>query len=59
MTLHERIREMLEYNPDTGEFRWKKNVCNVKRGSIAGSKLRKGYLNIRVDRKQYLAHRLA
>lgn len=53
------VREMLHYDPITGVFTWKKDVGNVKAGAVAGSKVKKGYLLIRLRRKQYLAHRLA
>ena len=64
MITQERLKEVLEYNPETGDFVW----CElprrgVKSGSIAGSKLPNnsgnGYLAIRVDSKLCMAHRLA
>ena len=54
------LRELLDYNPDTGIFSWKVNRSNVKAGSIAGCvRLPGGYLVIRLFKKLYLAHRLA
>src|SRR3569623_1263526 len=54
-----RLRDHLQYDPSTGAFRWRVNICNVKAGAIAGSRVKKGYLHIRFDKKSYLAHRLA
>ena len=57
---HDRLLELLEYNPDTGIFIWKVNRKRLaKAGSIAGSINGKGYIQISVDGKLYLAHRLA
>jgi hypothetical protein len=53
------LRELLSYNPESGELRWK-----VKRGrttgvnSIAGSVDRKGYLAVKVSGETYRAHRI-
>jgi len=54
-----RTRALLDYDPLTGFFRWRVNVANVKSGTITGSKTKKGYLLIRVDKKARSAHRLA
>ena len=53
------IKEILDYNPDTGEFRWLISPStNVSIGDIAGCNKR-GYISIRRNRKTYYAHRLA
>ena len=57
----ERLHELLNYDPDTGQFIWKvKPANNIKAGDIAGS-LGKvtGYYRIRVDGAVYCSHRLA
>jgi HNH endonuclease/AP2 domain len=56
----ERLREVLEYNPESGVWVWK--VANSRRapaGKIAGSLDNNGYVVIRIDRAIYKAHRLA
>lgn len=56
MLTQERLKEVLHYDPDTGVFTWKK----YRVGTVAGH-IHKGhgYLTIGVDKKVYLAHRLA
>ena len=56
----ERLRELLSYDPATGVFRWKvKKAQRINVGDIAGSLNSKGYLLIRIDNRNYRAHRLA
>jgi hypothetical protein len=60
----ERLRELLDYSAETGEFRWKKNLKGgVRAGAAAGCVDRRSggvaYIRIRVDGKIYHAHRLA
>jgi hypothetical protein len=59
-----RLREVLDYNPDTGVFTWKVTYKNTKAGDVAGAIFRnKGkhtyYVMICVDSKHYRAHSLA
>jgi hypothetical protein len=50
---------LLAYNKDTGIFYWIKSRGTKKAGSIAGCITHDGYWTIRINRKHYLAHRLA
>jgi hypothetical protein len=54
------LKEVLEYNPDTGVFiRVKSNSPSVKVGDVAGTYDYKGYIAIKINYKLYKAHRLA
>lgn len=61
------LHSVLDYNPKTGEFRWKwrdtmpLNWNNRRSGTIAGSKMDNGYIAIAIaiDKTDYKAHRLA
>lgn len=57
----ERIDSLLSYNPERGVFYWKVSPCKrLKIGSEAGClNKRNGYIQIGVDGKIYLAHRIA
>jgi hypothetical protein len=56
----ERIRELFDFDPESGTFVRRVRVANQKAGTrIKGAPLRTGYLVIRVDGAAYVAHRLA
>lgn len=60
MLTAERAREVLDYNPKTGEMLWRISRKSVVAGTKAGSiDPDTGYLRIRIDYKLYYAHRLA
>ena len=60
MLTQARLKELIKYEPDTGNFIW---IAPTRRrivfGSIAGCLMNGGYWHIRIDAKKYLAHRLA
>jgi len=58
MTPH-RLRELLVYNPCTGEFRWRVTRLKAKAGKIAGCFKEGGYRVIKIEGKLYRASRLA
>ena len=56
----ERLREVLDYDPQTGIFIWKVRLSkNVPPGREAGKVGVTGYRYVRVDKLDYLAQRLA
>jgi len=56
----ERLRELLHYDPTSGEFTWKiTRNSRLRSGMRAGSVRPSGYVNLGVQGKLYLAHRLA
>lgn len=61
MLTQNKLKQALDYNPETGVFIWK--VARGTRtdliGSVAGTKHHKGYREIEIDSKAYMAHRLA
>lgn len=55
----ERLKDLLGYDPGTGIFTRVVKVSNFNEGDIAGCLRPDGYLQISVDDRRYLAHRLA
>ena len=53
------LREVLEYNQDTGIFTWKISRYKNKIGTIAGSFSSQKYWRIKIKGEECLAHRLA
>lgn len=55
-----RLREVLNYDPETGDFHWRKRLSNrAAAGKKTGLSRHNGYSVIRLDRKLHFAHRLA
>ena len=53
------VKEHITYDPDTGLFWWIKNGPKRNFDRPCGSKLLTGYVNLVVNGRQFLAHRLA
>jgi hypothetical protein len=59
MISRETVAQLLDYDPATGDFRWKVRRSGMKAGSIAGTLDSDGNRVIRINRRMYIAHRLA
>jgi len=54
------LKEILSYNPETGEFHWKTPPgLKIKAGAVAGQVKDNGYHAITIQGKVYKSHRLA
>ena len=60
MITQEKLKELLDYSPDTGLFTWLASPSRkIVIGSTAGSFDNHGYIVITINCKKYKAHRLA
>ena len=60
MLSQDRLKELLEYDANTGDFVWLKSTSRrVKVGEKACKSNIRGYFYISIDKKRYGAHRLA
>jgi len=55
----DRLKTVIRYEADTGQFFWLDANKKRNSNSVAGSVMGRGYLSITVDGVSYLAHRLA
>lgn len=53
------VRELFDYDPESGLFSRRKSIKRWAAGSCAGSMRKDGYMAIKVNEKSYPAHRLA
>jgi len=59
MLTQSEVKCMLDYNPDTGEIKWRKSKGSAKAGKKAGKINCKGYLVITINGVYYQGHRIA
>ena len=55
----DRLKQLVNYNPNTGLFTWAMPRRKCRLGDKAGCKMRNGYIVIRLDDELFYAHRLA
>ena len=53
------LQGILSYSPESGNFVWLVQYGRANPGNIAGSVRKDGYVTIKIEGRQYKAHRLA
>jgi hypothetical protein len=56
--LLEELKKSFDYNPTTGELRWKLHNKRGKKGSIAGSQRVNGHLEVGICGATYMVHHI-
>ena len=59
MSVDAEIREVLSYNPDTGDVIWTDKAPKAVKGKVAGTPSKAGYIIVVYKGKFYKAHRIA
>jgi hypothetical protein len=54
----ERVRDLFDYDPETGVLRWKKGFGGVYSGMAVGTPNDRGYLLVRLDKRARKVHRV-
>lgn len=53
------LKQLLQYDPGTGEFRWLVGKARAIAGNQAGNRSASGYLRVQINGRTYPLHRLA